>query len=79
MNNDVARLIGIAIAAIETIGGGAVNPDFLQEIGIDMGKYTEVYTEAYALASNDLEDVINDRVTLAIVATRLGVQKVSPN
>jgi len=79
MGNDIARLLGIAVAAIETIGGGTVNPDFLQEIGIDMDKYTEVYTEAYALASNDLEDVINDRVTLAIVATRLGVQKVSPN
>ncbi len=79
MGNDIARLLGIAVAAIETIGGGTINSSFLKEIGVGLGKHREAYEEAYALASNDLEDVINDRVTLAIVATRLGVQKVSPN
>ena len=79
MNNEIARLIGIAVAAIETIGGGAINSSFLKEIGVELGKYTEAYEEAYALASLDLESVIADHIQLAIIATRTIDRKVSLN
>ena len=79
MNNDVARLIGIAIAAIETIGGGTVNPNFLREIGVELGKYREAYEEAYALATIDLEDMIADHIQLAVVATRTIDRRISLN
>ena len=79
MNNEIARLIGIAIAAIETIGGGTINSSFLKEIGVELGKHTEAYEEAYALASMDLENVIADHIQLAIVATRTIDRKPSLN
>ena len=79
MNNEIARLIGIAIAAIETIGGGTINSSFLKEIGVELGKYREVYEEAYALATIDLESVIADHIQLAIVATRTMDRKISLN
>jgi hypothetical protein len=79
MGNDIARLLGIAVAAIEIIGGGAVNPDFLQEIGVQLGEHKEAYEEAYALASMDLENVIADHIQLAIVATRTMDRKISLN
>ena len=78
MNNEIARLIGIAIAAIETIGGGKVNPDFLREIGVEL-EHREAYEEAYVLASLDLESVIADHIQLAIVATRTIDRKPSLN
>lgn len=79
MNNEIARLIGIAIAAIEIIGGGTVNPDFLQEIGVELGSSREAYEEAYTLATIDLESVIADHIQLAIVATRTMDRKISLN
>ena len=79
MNNDVARLIGIAIAAIETMGGGTINSSFLKEIGVELGKHREAYEEAYALATIDLEDMIADHVQLAVVATRTIDRRISLN
>ena len=79
MNNEIARLIGIAIAAIETNGGGTINSSFLKEIGVELGKYREAYEEAYALATIDLEDMIADHIQLAIVATRTMDRKISLN
>ena len=79
MGNDVARLMGVAIAALEVIGGGTINPNFLKEIGIELGKYREAYEESYAYATLDLEDVIADHVKLAIIATRTLDRKVSLN
>ena len=79
MNNEIARLIGIAIAAIETIGGGTINSSFLKEIGVELGKHREAYEEAYALATIDLESVIADHIQLAIVATRTMDRKISLN
>ena len=79
MNNEIARLIGIAIAAIETIGGGTINSSFLKEIGVGLGKHREAYEEAYTLASMDLENVIADHIQLAIVATRTIDRKPSLN
>lgn len=79
MNNDVARLIGIAIAAIEAMGGGTVNPDFLREIGVELGKHREAYEEAYSLATRDLEDMIADHIQLAVVATRTIDRRISLN